>query len=252
MVGDDVLPPQIWAGADNDDILTSLGIDGFIVERFNAKRLPKFIHKLAYVQRAARRAMEVGYWEAMRARRERPGPIAKDFDTLETLVGDAAAAMDKVIKHLEPLAAKATDLALSILTVHAGLQEGSPQGLHLQAEKEAAILWAAREFLQRLEAEASRKEARVRKGRQNDGKSDQAAFLRPLAEAWIYLTGRKPGSNPHHSSNPFLQFSAIAWADVFDPDGKLAPPEFTGALRQLPEWGAFQLSHLKSKGPLWL
>ena len=62
-----------------------MGIDSFIVERFNAKRLPKFIHKPPYVHRVARRAMEVGYLEAMRARREQPGPIANDFCDLEKL-----------------------------------------------------------------------------------------------------------------------------------------------------------------------
>jgi hypothetical protein len=249
MTGDDVLPPQIWAGADSDGVLTSLGIDGFIVERFNAKRLPKFIHKPPYVQCVARRAMEVGYLEALRARRERPSPIVRDFGDLEMLAGNAASALDKVINHLEPRAARAADLASPILTVQAGLQEGSPQGLHLQAEKDAAILWAAREIAQRLEAAASRKEARARIGRQNPGKPDHVAFLRTLAEAWVYLTGSRPGSNPDHSKNPFLQFSALAWADVFGPE---APPEFTGALRQLPDWSAFQLSQLKSRGPLWL
>jgi hypothetical protein len=252
MTGDDVLPPQIWAGADGHDVLTSLGIDDFIVERFHAKRLPKFIHKLPYVQCVARRAMEVGYLNAMRATREQPGPIAKDFGNLATLAGEAASALDKLIKHLDPHSARAADLALPILTAQAGHQKGSAQELHSRAEKDAAILLAARKIAQRLEEAAQRKDARIRKGRQNPGKPNHAAFVRTLAEAWVYLTERKPGSTPDHSKNPFLQFSALAWADVFDPEGKLAPPEFTGALRQLPDWSAFQLSQLKSKGPSWL
>jgi hypothetical protein len=249
MTADDVLPPQIWAGADSHDVLTSLGIDDFIVERFHAKRLPRFIHKLPYVQRVARRAMEVGYLNAMRARREQPGPIAKDFDNLERLAGNTASALNELIKNLNPHSVKARDLALSVLTAQAGIQEGSPQQLHIRARRDALVLLRARHIARRLKETASRKEARVRKGRQNDGKRDQAAFLRTLAEAWIHLTGCKPGSNPGHSKNPFLQFSALAWADVFGPKD---PPEFTGALRQLPDWGAFQLSQLKSKGPSWL
>jgi hypothetical protein len=249
MTGDDVLPPQIWAGADSGDVLASLGIDSFIVERFNAKRLPKFIHKPPYVHRVARRAMEVGYLEAMRARRGQPGPIANDFCDLEKLAKNAAAALDDLIKHLEPHAATARDLALPILTAQAGIQEGLPQGLHLQAEEDASILWDARDIARRLKEAAQRKDARIRKGRQNPGKPNHAAFVRTLAEAWVYLTGCKPGSTPDHSKNPFLRFSAIAWFDVFGPKD---PPEFTGALRQLPDWGAFQLSQLKSKGPSWL
>ncbi|PNE11161.1 MAG: hypothetical protein CR217_10250 [Beijerinckiaceae bacterium] len=247
MTGDDVLPPQIWAVAADGDDFEPLGIDKALLERANSKRPPKLIRPMRCAKYVARRAMEVGYWESMRARREQPGPIAKDFDNLETLAGNAASAMDKFIKHLEPRAAMATDLEVSILTAQAGLQEGSPQGLHLQAEKEAAILWAAREILQRLEAEASRKEARVRKGRQNPGKPDHAAFLRMLAGAWVYLTGCKPGSNTDPLMNPFLRFSALAWADIFDP-----APEFTGALRQLPKWGKGQISLLVSQGPSWL
>ena len=251
-VTDDVLPPQIWAVAANGDDFEPLKIDKSLLERANSNRPPKLIRPMRCAKYVARRAMEVGYWEALRARREQPGPIARDFDSLETLAGNAASELDKLIKHLEPRAAMATDLELSILTVHAGLQEGSAQGLHLQAGKDAVTLWDAREAATRLKEDASRKEARVRKGRQNDGKPDQAAFLRPLAEAWIYLTGCKPGSNPNHSRNPFLQFSAIAWVDVFDPKEERDQPEFTGALRQLPDWSAFQLSQLKSRGPLWL
>ena len=193
--------------------------------------------------------MEVGYWEALRARREQPGQIAKDFGNLETLAGNAASALDKLIKHLEPRSARAADLALPILTAQAGHQEGSAQELHLQAEKDAAILLAARKIAQRLKEAAQRKDARIRKGHQNPGKPDHAAFMRTLAEAWVYLTERKPGSNPDHSKTPFLQFSALAWADVFGPEKE---PEFTGALRQLPDWSAFQSSQLKSKGPTWL
>jgi len=149
-------------------------------------------------------------------------------------------------------AAVARDLALPILTAQAGIQEGSARERHLQAEKDASILWAARETVLRLKEAAPREEARVREGRQNPGKPDHAAFLRTLAEAWVYLTGRKPGSNPNHSKNPFLRFSALAWADVFGPQ-KEHDPEFSGALKQLrPDWSAFQLSQLKSNGPSWL
>jgi hypothetical protein len=252
MADDDVLPPRIWAVAANGDGLKPLGIDKFLSKRSNSTRPPNIIRPLHYAKCVARRAMEVGYWEAMRARREQPGPIAKDFDNLERLAGNAASAVDELIKHLEPHSARAADLALPILTAQAGLQEGSAQERHLQAEKDASILWAARETVQRLKEAAPRKEARVRKGRQNPGKPDHAAFLRTLAEAWVYLTGRKPGSNLDPLSNPFLRFSAIAWSDVFNTEEEHGQPEFTGALRQLPDWSAFQLSQLKSKGPSWL
>jgi len=114
--------------------------------------------------------MEVGYWEAMRARREQPGPIAEDFDNLERLAKNAVAALIELINHLEPRAAVARDLALPILTAQAGIQEGSARERHLQAEKDASILWAARETVLRLKEAAPREEARVREGRQNPGK----------------------------------------------------------------------------------
>jgi hypothetical protein len=252
MTGDDVLPPQIWAEAVNGDGFKPLEIDKFLLERANPARPPKIIRSLRDAEYIARRAMEVGYLEAMRARREQPGPIANDFGDLEKLAKNAATALDDLIKHLEPRAAMARDLALPILTAQAGIQEGLPQGLHLQAEKDALSLWDARDIAWRLKEAASRKEARVRKGRQNDGKPDHAAFLRTLAEAWIHLTGCKPGSNPDHSSNPFLRFSAIAWSDVFNPEKEHGQPEFTGALRQLRDWSEYQISKLASKGPDWL
>jgi hypothetical protein len=252
-MNDAVLPPQIWARADNGDDFKPLKIDGDLVERFNARRGPKLIRPLPDAKRIARRAMEVGYLEAMRARREQPGPIAKDFDNLETLAGNAASALDKLIKHLEPHSAKAADLALPILTAQAGHQEGSAQERHLQAEKDASILWATRETVQRVGKAARGKGRSIRKGRENPGKPEHAAFAKPLGEAWVHLTGRKPGKSEFCAQNPFLRFLSLAWADVFDPEEESDSPErFVGALRKLPVWSAYQLSQLKSQGPYWL
>jgi hypothetical protein len=247
-MADDVLPPQIWAAAGGNGF-APLRIDKALLERSKSKRRPKLIRSLPEAKIIARRAMEVGYLGVLQARHEPPEQIAKDFGNLETLAGNAVSALNKLIKHLEPRSADARDLARPILTAQAGLQEGSAQELHLQAEKDAGILWAARETSHRLKGAASRKEARVRKGRQNPGKPDHAAFLQPLAEAWVYVTGSKPGSNPDPLMNPFLRFSMLAWKDIFDPNGA---PDFIGALRQLPEWSENRIRLLTSIGPFWL
>jgi hypothetical protein len=246
MTGDDVLPPQIYVGADSGDVLTSLGIDGFIVERFNAKRLPKFIHTLPYVQRVARRAMEVGYLHAMRARREQPGPIAKDFDNLDRLA-ECRNGLNDLIQNLNPHSVKARDLALPILT-GASWYSGrlATTASHSSQERRSGFFESAPH---RAALEGNRIKER---SACQERAPDHAAFLRTLAEAWIHLTGCKPGSNPDHSSNPFLRFSAIAWSDVFNPEKEHDQPEFTGALRQLPDWSEYQVSKLASKGPDWL
>jgi hypothetical protein len=251
-MNDAVLPPQIWARADNGDF-KPLKIDGGLVERLNVRRGPKLIRPLPYAQCVARRALEVGYWEAARATHEQAAPIVADFDALEGLASKAAATLDELIKHLEPLSPKARDLALPILTAQAGLQKASLQGLHVRARKDAlALLWA-RAVAQRL-GKASRWKGRsIRKGRENPGKPEHAAFAKPLGEAWVHLTARKPGKSELCAQNPFLRFLSLAWADVFDSEEESGSPErFVGALRKLPIWSAYQFSQLKSQGPCWL
>jgi hypothetical protein len=161
---DDVLPPQIWAAAGGNGF-APMRIDEALLERSKSKRRPKLIRSLPEAKFIARRAMEVGYLGVRQARHEPPEQIAKDFGNLETLAGNAVSALDELIKYLNPNSVNARDLALPILSAQAGIQEGSPQQRHIRARRDALVLVRARHIARRLKEAASRKEARVRKGR---------------------------------------------------------------------------------------
>jgi hypothetical protein len=247
---EDLIVARIWAADEKKIDYKTLGVDELLEQRIEGRR-PRILRSLPQAKKLARRAMEVGYYKVLRVRAEAPGPIADDFDTLETRAKDAHDALRKLLTHLNPSAACADDLAISILTAQAGIQVGHPQKLHDQASREASALWEACEIVERLANAAPIKEGRVRKGRRNDGKPDHRVFAETLAEMWIFLTGEKPGSNPDQDKNPFLKFVAAAWVDAFGHAEDSEDPTFVGALASL-SFNDEQISGLKSQGPYWI
>lgn len=51
-------------------------------------------------------------------------------------------------------------------------------------------------------------------GLQNPGDPVLKAFVLHMAEGWLALTGKAPGSNPRLDKNPFLRFVAAGWRDA--------------------------------------
>jgi hypothetical protein len=246
----DAVTERIWAQGEKKDDYAPLSIDKFLVQRSMKSRLP-ITRRLKEAKNRVRRPMEVGYHEVQRVRRAQPGLIADDFQCLEDKAKAAHKALDKLLHHLEPKAKEPADLALPILTVQAGLQKGTPRALHKMSEDDALTLWNAREIIKRFAQAAARKEARVRQGRQNPGNPEHRIFAKTLAEMWIFLTGKRPGSNPAHDRNPFLRFVAAAWIDVFGHDENSEDPTFVGALAAL-SFSDYQISQITSKGPDWI
>ncbi len=246
----DAVIERIWARDAKKDDYAHLGIDEFLFELFKNQRW----HISVLLDRAkshVRRAMEVGYLQVLYVRHESPGSIADDFEFLEDKAKAAHEALDKLLKHLEPRARAPADLARPILTAQAGLQTGTAQTLHERSMADALVLWNAREVIERLKNAAERKEARVRRGRQNPGKPEHRIFAATLSEMWIFLTGKRPGTNPAHDKNPFLRFVTAAWIDVFGHDENSEDPAFVGALTAL-SFSDYQISQITSKGPDWI
>jgi hypothetical protein len=145
---------------------------------------------------------------------------ASGFDAIEITAENAAAATDRLIRQLagRSFKGKARELEIPILTLQAGLQKGSPQGLHDRARRDAIALLRARAIEQRLAKAARRKRIAASPGSGNPGNPDHTAFLHVLGEAWGHLTGRWPGSSVDKRKNPFLRFVVAAWEDVFGKD----------------------------------
>jgi hypothetical protein len=171
------LPPRIWAVQENGEF-EPLEVDKSIHALAKSTRPPNLTCSLKKARWIVRRAIEVAHLKAFQAELDFPGPIASDFESGAEVIGAAASALSKALYWLEPKAANWHDYSRPILTAQAGLQEGSAIEFHRKADEDALALLAAHEVLQRLESAVQRKSVTIRRGRQNEGKPGEAAFLR--------------------------------------------------------------------------
>jgi hypothetical protein len=78
------------------------------------------------------------------------------------------------------------------------------------------------------------------------------AFVRILAEGWIFLTGEMPSKNLVPSRNPFLLVVEAAWLDWLEEDSS-DTEAFGDALRAvISSIDEARLNELRSDGPEWL
>ena len=234
---------------DRQDYHHKLGVDEILAERCKSARAPK-MRDLQEAKKYARWGLEVAYYEVLRVRHEASGPIANDFEKLETTARAAHKALDALLNHLEPKAKSPAEIEVPILTAQAGLQDGAPQELHGSALSGARALWEAREIAGHLADAALKKEVRVRKDRQNPGKPEHLIFAKTLAEIWVFLTGKAPGKSQSPEGNPFQTFVMAAWIDVFGHDEK-EDPQFCGAISLL-RLSSNEVARLKDFGPRWI
>jgi hypothetical protein len=78
------------------------------------------------------------------------------------------------------------------------------------------------------------------------------AFVRILAEGWVFLTGKMPGKNLDPSKNPFLRVVEAAWIDwhqMKDSDAAAFGEALNAAISSIDE---AQLNWLRAAGPGWL
>jgi hypothetical protein len=232
---------------------TPLGIDAVLRER-ERSRQPRLRLPLSQAKEIARRAMEVGLYEVCNLRMNSPHGALADFSKLEDKAGEASRAIKRVLQHLNPSARAGAEFELPIVTtiaVRPEVEGLDPQSLHALARQDGECLWRAREILDRLSLSANQKEAQVREARPASTKPEQSAFAKVLADCWIVLTGRAPGTNPNHDKNPFLEFLSSAWIDVFGHDETSDDPEFIGALRSL-NFSEAEIDGICRDGPRWL
>jgi hypothetical protein len=241
---------QINAFDEKQKDFCDLGVDKILAERCESARAPK-MRDLQEAKKQARRGLEVAYCEVLRVRHEASGPIANDFQFLEDTARAAHKALDALLNHLKPNAKSPAEIEVPILTAQAGFQDGAPRELHGRALAGVLALWEAREIARSLAGTALKKEARVRKGRQNPGKPEHRIFVATLAEMWVFLTGKKPSPNQSPEKNPFLRFVMAAWIDVFGHGGVDEDPQFAGAIYSL-SFSANKIARLKEHGPDWI
>jgi hypothetical protein len=233
--------------------------------------------------------MEVGFYAVLNIQQNSRPESDAGFESLKDNAKKASNAIGKVLRSLDPSAKAGAEFELAIVTTLGGIPGIVDAGaLHLLARQDGEYLCRAREILDRLSRGAASKRTQLRETRPASTKPQHLAFGKVLAECWISLTGRAPGTNPDHSRNPFLKFVSAAWIEVFDHDRKSDPgtakshpgplaknnqqrqgrahtpsrrlvrrrpngvrtPEFIGALRLL-KFSDRDVAHISRNGPWW-
>ena len=78
------------------------------------------------------------------------------------------------------------------------------------------------------------------------------AFVRILAEGWVFLTGEMPSKNLDPSKNPFLRVVEAAWIDwrqVKNSDAAVFGEALNAAISSIDE---ARLNLLRAEGPDWM
>ena len=238
---------RIYSRDDRKNDYAPLEIDEVLQARSQSKPLP-LIRPLAEAKFLTRRAMEVGFYAVLNIQQNSRPESDAGFESLKDNAKKASKAIGKVLRSLDPSAKAGAEFELAIVTLGGipGIVDAG--ALHLLARQYGEYLCRTREILDRLSRGAASRRTQLRETRPASTKPQHLAFGKVLAECWISLTGRAPGTNPDHSRNPFLKFVSAAWIEVF-PNG-VRTPEFIGALRLL-KFSDRDVAHISRNGPWW-
>lgn len=164
----------------------------------------------------ARRALHVAWMRGtMAANEERElADAIPDYEHVASLATNASKGLDALLQNLSrrkigKLGATALVPPLRQMEVHS--PASATESRHQIASEQAQTLLDAAAVVQRFAAYAAARRDQLAGGRKNSGRSDKAAFLHVLAEAWVFLTGKLPGQGIDR--NPFLRLVEASWSD---------------------------------------
>lgn len=162
----------------------------------------------------ARRALEVAILEAQSRAEDDLGPMIDRWE----IVSDAARGAHKATRKLM---GALTDKGPPHHYLHLvrGLRTAKVFTGSLTERLDASI-HAAQTFFQiadlmgQIADVAQRQRREISNSRKNAGDPAARGFVQMLAETWVVLTNRPPGSHEAESANPFLRFLIAAWKDA--------------------------------------
>jgi hypothetical protein len=219
--------------------------------------------------RFGRRALEVAIEEADAYERDRPGEELANWTRIVDLADRAHDALDRLVRYIGPAGVPRSHILVRRERVPttwarsgkiriAVLSPGQPVD---QAKKDTDGLLAARDLLAEFAGRSQQQRDRLAGRGTKVPDFGKRAFVYPLAEAWIFLTGKRPGRS-FHLRNPFLRFVKAAWADAgfgrTNEDFSRALDATLMALASYEGWSwSKQLSQqtvsgLAQKGPVWV
>jgi hypothetical protein len=173
-----------------------------------------------------RRALQVAREDAHFYKSYRPADEFEYFERASDLAASAHRALTELLDHIGPSGlAIVRDVAM--LRVRKGFHKSSgririrrylrrkPTGGFVSArdaKEEVETLAAARDLLNQMQNYAKDQQKQLTPTNYPD--YQKRAFVYRLAEAWIFLTGEKPGKGRDASHNPFLKFVEVAADDA--------------------------------------
>ena len=183
-----------------------------------------------------RRALEVAVMKAADAKHEvrGKGDWIADWERGEAVASNFAAAADALLRFLAGgssalgrLGAEVLVRPLQQMAAHT-MTESHLDAKHLWAQQAALTLMDARGIAHQLSPYMRSRRDAIAGSRVNAGEPEKVAFVAVMAEAWVFLMGRLPGSSPVPEKNPFLRLVDAAWQDA----GGQADESFVQALRR--------------------
>jgi hypothetical protein len=261
----DIDDPEKWTDEETAPVPArvfqkrSLGIDEALKSRIKSPRAPRIrSHLIDYVVPIGRRALEVAIKEAVSQKELNPRPSEwePEWSRIADASQDAVAALARLFRAIDPDGKDAEHFALFIRQSRAGGVEASKAGYSDAAEsalRDARLLVAAKQIIGKLRADTlTRMDALVALYPSSSQDHQKRAFVRILAEGWVFLTGKMPGKNLDPSKNPFLRVVEAAWIDWHqrkDSDAAAFGEALNAAISSIDE---AQLNWLRAAGPGWL
>jgi len=257
--------PEKWTDEDTAPVPArafqkeSLGIDEALKSRIKSPRAPRIrSHLIDYVVPIGRRALEVAIKEAASQKELNPRPSEweHEWSRIADASQDAVAALARLFRAIDPDGKDAEHFAPFIRQSRADGIEASKAGFSDAAEgalRDARLLVAAKQIIGKLRADTlTRRDALLVLYPSSSQDRQKRAFVRILAEGWIFLTGKMPGKNLDPSKNPFLRVVEAAWIDwhqVKNSDAAAFGEALNAAISSIDE---AQLNWLRAVGPGWL
>ena len=239
------------------DLKESLGIDEALLSRIKSRAPRIRAHLVDYVVPIGRRALEVAITEAVSQKELHPrlSEWKPEWSRIADASQDAVAALARLFRAIDPDGKDAEHFAPFIRQSRAGRIEASKAGYHDAAEsalRDARLLVAAKQIIGKLRADTlTRRDALVALYPSSSQDHQKRAFVRILAEGWVFLTGEMPGKNREPLKNPFLRAVDAAWIDWHQEDSDAAAfgEALDAAISSIDE---AQLNWLRAVGPGWV
>ena len=257
--------PETWTDAETAPVPSKifkagvLLIDREIEERIRARRSGIRPELKERSKAFARRALEVAIDSAVGARQIAP-PRSEwegNWVDIRDAANQAHRALSALLRRIDPRGPASRRWVLFLRQSRYGRSTLGFAAMTTRARRDAIILWSARRLIKLLAADTERRRSEFVQTSNYSPAGDRHEFVFVLYEAWVFLTGSRPGTNPHIDRNPFLRFVDAAWRDWKGDDASWVDSDTQISFVQSMNAARARLTDpqcalVRSEGPQWL